>query len=687
VRLFGRDEVVARARAALARGDAVSLVGEPGAGLSAIARAAGGDAVVDDGAPAGGPVIVGGGAARVAVHVPPLEDEAAIAWLASARPDADRDAIAALARATFGNARMLATAASWLARLAPRDVAARLSPWLAPEGGGPSPAESVERALAPLSVQDRDALSCVAGYEGWFDLADAEIAAGRGAMRVAGALVDRGLVAADAGGTWTRFRVPGLVRAVVSRDLDASIDLPFLALVARSELRRDRGRPSDAEADARRALAIAEGADERALALRALARAARSRGAVDEAKRALDEAASSGASARATALARSERARVDVAEGHLTRAREGHLAALDALERLGASRLAGVERSYLGVVAHRLGALDEAREWHEAALRAHRAAGNLRYEGAELMHLGYVLHEVGDLDGARARLEAALAVVRRAEDSALEGVALAYLGRLAADAGEVARAREHLAAARAVAARTENARHRATVALFEAHLELEAGSAARAAELYADAEGPLERAEVGFERLTAAYLAVALARRGADADAIARALSRGEARAADCENPRVRAAHDALADVARGGRGATAASARGASSDVRRAERLGAAAAEAPLRIDREGRTVVLPNGARLDMSRKGAVRRVLVALARARVDSPSRALSLDELVAAGWPGERLLAEAAQKRAYTAIWALRGAVFGERLLTRDDGYLVDPALPVRFEDL
>lgn len=682
MRLFGRDEVVARVRALLARGELVSLVGEPGGGLSAIARATGDEAAVARELAAGA-----GGAPRVIVFVEPLDEAASIAWLASARPAADAAEIAAIARTAGGNARMLATAASWLERLAPRDVAARLSPWLAPAGGGPVPAASVERALAGLADEDREALACVSAYEGWFDLADAEIAAGTGAMRVAGPLVDRGLVAADAGGAWTRFRVPGLVRAVVAKGLEAASSPSFNTLVARSELRRDTGRPAEAEVDARAALAAAATAEERAFALRALARAARARGAVDEARRALDETAIGGAGTRAAALVRSERARADVAEGHLVRAREGHLAALDALERLGAARLAGVERSYLGVVAHRLGAMAEAREWHEGALEAHRAAGNLRYEGAELMHLGYVLHEIGDLEGARARLEAAAATVARAGDEALEGVARAYLGRLAADAGEPARAREHLGAARAVAARIENARHLATVALFEAHLELEAGSAARAAELYAAAEGPLERAEVGFERLTAAYLAIALARSHGAPEGVAAALDRGAVRVASSENPLIHAAHTCLADVARGGSGTAGASAHGSSSDVRRAARLGASGAEPPLRIDREGRTVVLPSGARVDLSRKGAVRRVLVALARARVDAPSRALSLDELVAAGWPGERLLAEAAQKRAYTAIWALRASIFGERLLTRDDGYLVDPALPLRFEDL
>ena len=56
--------------------------------------------------------------------------------------------------------------------------------------------------------------------------------------------------------------------------------------------------------------------------------------------------------------------------------------------------------------------------------------------------------------------------------------------------------------------------------------------------------------------------------------------------------------------------------------------------------------------------------------------------LTFDELIAAGWPGERIGAEAARKRLRTAIWTLRKMGLEPILLTRDDGYLIDPTVVV-----
>ena len=55
----------------------------------------------------------------------------------------------------------------------------------------------------------------------------------------------------------------------------------------------------------------------------------------------------------------------------------------------------------------------------------------------------------------------------------------------------------------------------------------------------------------------------------------------------------------------------------------------------------------------------------------------------VDALVAIGWPGERVLVEAAATRVRVAIATLRRHGLRQVLLTRDDGYLIDPA--VRLE--
>jgi tetratricopeptide (TPR) repeat protein len=76
------------------------------------------------------------------------------------------------------------------------------------------------------------------------------------------------------------------------------------------------------------------------------------------------------------------------------------------------------------------------------------------------------------------------------------------------------------------------------------------------------------------------------------------------------------------------------------------------------------------------DLARKGAMRRILQALVTAHTANPGIALSADALVAAGWPGERVLPEAASTRLRTAISALRKLGLRDIIQTRDDGYIL-----------
>lgn len=80
----------------------------------------------------------------------------------------------------------------------------------------------------------------------------------------------------------------------------------------------------------------------------------------------------------------------------------------------------------------------------------------------------------------------------------------------------------------------------------------------------------------------------------------------------------------------------------------------------------------------RVDVARRGAVRRILAALTSARIAAPTKALSVDELFQIGWPGERIPYESQVRRVYTAIWTLRTLGLDGVLLTRDEGYLLDP---------
>jgi hypothetical protein len=57
--------------------------------------------------------------------------------------------------------------------------------------------------------------------------------------------------------------------------------------------------------------------------------------------------------------------------------------------------------------------------------------------------------------------------------------------------------------------------------------------------------------------------------------------------------------------------------------------------------------------------------------------------LSVYELLDLGWPGQNVDAEAGAQRVYWVIATLRRLGLGGCLLTRDEGYLLDPALALR----
>jgi hypothetical protein len=82
------------------------------------------------------------------------------------------------------------------------------------------------------------------------------------------------------------------------------------------------------------------------------------------------------------------------------------------------------------------------------------------------------------------------------------------------------------------------------------------------------------------------------------------------------------------------------------------------------------------------DLGARSAVRRILSALIERRREAPGCGLSLVELRDAGWPGERILPDAAMNRVYVALTQLRKLGFRTWLKRSDEGYYLDPALQI-----
>ncbi len=85
-----------------------------------------------------------------------------------------------------------------------------------------------------------------------------------------------------------------------------------------------------------------------------------------------------------------------------------------------------------------------------------------------------------------------------------------------------------------------------------------------------------------------------------------------------------------------------------------------------------------------IDLRRRAALRQIVLALGQQRVAAPGEALSLDQLVAAGWPGERMRADAAINRVHVALSTLRRLGLRDLLHSGPHGYLLDPAAAVEL---
>ena len=90
-------------------------------------------------------------------------------------------------------------------------------------------------------------------------------------------------------------------------------------------------------------------------------------------------------------------------------------------------------------------------------------------------------------------------------------------------------------------------------------------------------------------------------------------------------------------------------------------------------------------DGVRRRLGHRGALKRVLHRLAAAHRDKPGEAVSVWELVEAGWPGESPIYESALNRTYIAITRLRSLGLKEVIETVEGGYRLRPSARIAFD--
>ncbi|MGE0787264.1 MAG: AAA family ATPase [Sandaracinaceae bacterium] len=391
------------------------------------------------------------------------------------------------------------------------------------------------------------------------------------------------------------------------------------------------------------------------------------------------------------AIAEGELGRALQSRGATREAQRHHAQAIALARDLGLRHREALERSLHARATHRAGHPEEAIPLHEAALAMHAELGDARLAAVERGHLGYCLHEIGRLDRAEEELRASCDGLAVAGDVVLEAIERALLARVLVDRGRVAEAGLELALAERLVRDLDAPRITRTLALVRGLAHLADARYAEAAQTLGEA-GDDVFFEVGFEALLPAYRAAARALSG-ERDA-GPDLDRSAAALQTIDDPALGVALAVVRAAIEGGEAPSVPPAlRDRSSDVRRAMELARALVarrdEArparALRISADGCTARVGDGDAVDLSRRKAPRRLLLALSEARVASPGRVLDRDALIASGWPGEKMSAQAAEKRLRTAVWTLRKLGLEDVVLTRDEGYLIDPRVEVRWE--
>jgi len=104
------------------------------------------------------------------------------------------------------------------------------------------------------------------------------------------------------------------------------------------------------------------------------------------------------------------------------------------------------------------------------------------------------------------------------------------------------------------------------------------------------------------------------------------------------------------------------------------------------LEIGHDWRWFRVGSGSPISLTRRNAGRRILQHLIKLAEASPDATVTRNELVAIGWPGERMLPESGVARVHTTLWRLRQLGLGEVLVSHDDGYRLRDRVRVVFSE-
>ena len=302
------------------------------------------------------------------------------------------------------------------------------------------------------------------------------------------------------------------------------------------------------------------------------------------------------------------------------------------------------------------------RQQHGLAARAFdetqelaRHLGDRQREGAIHAARGTLLQEMGRLDDAIREHEESCAIFREGGAATTLGSSLYYLAGAHLERDQPADARAVANQALATTASISFPRYEALIGSLLAVLAFEDGDVRAAHDLLTRARASAARCatEPSLDA-TLAIHAIHCGLGGGNAAVIAAEHA--------CDDPRF-----ALRILESAGK--RAARARGPS-----------------LTITFDAGTLTMPDGTTIDLSRRAPLRRIVMALAEKRRDAPGEALTLDDLIAVGWPGERVKRTAGVNRAHVAFAELRKLGLRDLLVSNERGYSLTSSVELTLSD-
>jgi predicted ATPase len=374
-------------------------------------------------------------------------------------------------------------------------------------------------------------------------------------------------------------------------------------------------------------------------------------------------------------LCSTELGRIERDAGDLVAASRLLRRALELLEPTGNDTATNRARALYGLTLADMGETDAAIDELERCVRVNRDLPPSQVEPTVPGCAGFLYFELGDLERADELFAEQLELIDAQGYAGYRANALLDRGILALERGEVDQAQSLCRDALELSARGESMSGFSTLSAAQSCLAIAHAVRGNFAEARKRLDGGAPDRPNGLHALAAAAVGLLEARHSREGGELAQA-ERLERRA------RARLDEEAALSDSAGSNRVQRLSLRRTIAQWHDAP---APTTGPVLELDEQARWFAFDGGERVDLSRRGSMRRLLLHLARTHLDAPGTRSTTFELLDAGWPDDTVSVEAGTNRVYTTMSRLRGLGLEEAIRTDDEGYFVNEPVVVHWQ--